>query len=102
LHHLDDAACSRLLALVGSVLEPSGRVVALDTIVHKGQHPFARYLAIHDRGKYVRQPTEFLKLAEASFKSVTGELSTAWWMPSIHWCMVLQDPLTETRASDHR
>ena len=94
LHHLDDAACSRLLALVGSVLKPSGRVVALDTTVHNSQHPFSRYLAIHDRGKYVRQPTEFLRLAEASFKSVTGNLPTAWWVPSIYWCMVLQDPLT--------
>jgi len=101
LHHLDDVACNRLLTLVGSVLKPYGRVVALDTIVHNDQHPFARYLAINDRGKYVRHPTEFLKLAEASFESVTGELPTAWWMPSIYWCMVLQQPLTKNRACAH-
>ena len=93
LHHLDDTACSRLLALVGSVLKPSGRVVALDTIVHHGQDPFSRYLAIHDRGQYVRKPTEFVRLAELSFESVTGNLLKAWWVPSIYWCMVLQQPL---------
>ena len=92
LHHLDDSECSQLLTLIRSVLVPSGRVVALDTTVHNRQHPLSRFIATSDRGNYVRQPAEYMKLAEYSFESVTGECPTAWWFPSIFWCMQLQKP----------
>ncbi len=93
LHHLDDEACHSLLSAIRASLNPGGRVVALDTVVHKDQHSLEHWLAIHDRGEFVRTPEAFLDLARPHFESVEGLLPEASWTPSIYWVMTMRQPV---------
>jgi len=92
LHHLDDTSSQKLLKLIASILTPKGRVVALDVAVHDEQRRFDHFLAINDRGKFVRRPEDFTLLARPFFGSVIGSHIKAWWIPSIHWYMTLREP----------
>ena len=92
LHHLDDVACSDLLALTASSLKSQGRVMALDTVIHDRQNYFERRMAESDRGQYVRRPEDFKSLAYPAFSTISGRLIHAWWIPSIYWAMILKNP----------
>lgn len=93
LHHLDDAACEGLLDLVARSLAPSGRVVALDTVLYEGQSTVARLLAKNDRGDFIRYPEAFLALARRRFAKVEHRIiGDTWRMPSSHFLMVLAEP----------
>ncbi|WP_353398966.1 class I SAM-dependent methyltransferase [Hydrogenophaga sp. 5NK40-0174] len=93
LHHLDDQSCHSLLGAIAASLRPGGRVVALDTVIHEGQHRFEHWLAVHDRGEFVRTPEAFLDLAKPHFESVQGQLPKASLTPSIYWVMTMRKPI---------
>lgn len=90
LHHLTDSECDALLSLVSRCLRPGGRVVTLDTVVHDHQGSFERWLALKDRGQYVRTPSGFEALAKLHFSDVRGTLTSLPRVPSIYYAMVLQ------------
>ncbi|EYF02107.1 class I SAM-dependent methyltransferase [Chondromyces apiculatus] len=94
LHHLDDAQCNDLLALMGRSLVPGGRVVSLDTVLFDGQSRVSRFLARNDRGEFVRSPEAFRALARRHFARVESRLhGDTWRMPSAHFSMVLSEPI---------
>jgi SAM-dependent methyltransferase len=70
LHHLDDAHVDAVLAAAARVLAPSGRLVALETTVTPESPLVARALAAADRGRHVRPPEEYGRLAAARFARV--------------------------------
>ena len=53
LHHLDDASVIRLLEHLSELLTDDGRVHVLELLMPDAPSP-ARFLARHDRGRYVR------------------------------------------------
>jgi SAM-dependent methyltransferase len=63
LHHLDDATALDLLRLAKASLKPGGKVLCFDGAFHPKQNAFARYLLKEDRGKFVRSPEAYEKLA---------------------------------------
>lgn len=71
LHHLDDAGAHALFELARKVLAPGGRLVTLDGCFVAGQSRIARFLLSRDRGRFVRTEDEYLRIARASFGSVT-------------------------------
>ncbi len=89
LHHLTDPECSALLSVLSRCLRPGGRVVTLDTVVHERQGSFERWLALNDRGQYVRNPSGFEALAKVHFSDVQGSLPDLPRVPSIYYAMVL-------------
>ncbi len=90
LHHLTDTECSALLSVLSQCLRPGGRVVTLDTVVHERQGSLERWLALNDRGQYVRSPSAFEALAKLHFSDVQGTLPSLPRVPSIYYAMVLK------------
>lgn len=81
LHHIDDATAREALAFAAEWLAPGGRLVALDPVLIKRQHPVARALARLDRGKHVRTLHGYRTLGISAFpdaavnvRNVSGQL----------------------------
>lgn len=74
LHHLDDPAVERLFALAYAALRPGGRFVTWDCAFVEGQHPLARLLISMDRGRAVRRPEGYCRLAQRHFAHVESRL----------------------------
>jgi SAM-dependent methyltransferase len=64
LHHLDDAEARALFRSAAGALAPGGRLVAVDPALTADQHAIARFLIARDRGRNIRSPSQYEKLAE--------------------------------------
>lgn len=71
LHHLNDQASSEILGTVPKFLNPGGRLVVGDPIFYQGQSYLARFSASMDRGKYVREQSDYLRLLQQHFRKTT-------------------------------
>lgn len=74
LHHLDDGQVRELAGLASRALKPGGRLVTLDPCLVEGQSPIARFLALRDRGRNVRDLEGYRTLVAPAFASVTPEV----------------------------
>ncbi|WP_421657490.1 class I SAM-dependent methyltransferase [Leptothermofonsia sp. ETS-13] len=74
LHHLDDDEAIQLFQLARKALKPGGRFVSIDSCYVKQQSPIARFIISMDRGRYVRQEQEYVKLASNVFSSITVDI----------------------------
>lgn len=72
LHHLNDAEANDLLRMANVRLRPGGRLVTLDTCLIDRQKTIARWLALGDRGRYVRGQDEQLRLMRSVFPGATA------------------------------
>lgn len=89
LHHLSDAEAGRLLAFGRERLRPGGRLVALDCVRRRGQHPIARLLIALDRGRFVRDAPGYTALARGAFAQVeTNTYDNLLRVPYSHFVMV--------------
>jgi SAM-dependent methyltransferase len=70
LHHLSDAAATRLFAFCRERLRDGGRLVTLDNVYWPGQHPLARFLISLDRGRFVRSASGYDSLARSAFTNI--------------------------------
>jgi ubiquinone/menaquinone biosynthesis C-methylase UbiE len=67
-HHLPDAAAGAVLAEMGRVLRPSGRVVVLEATWPRRWYNATGWLARRlDDGRFVRHPRDYERLFEGSF-----------------------------------
>lgn len=76
LHHLDDAGALRLLELAKTSLKQTGRLLALDGVFHEGQSRLSKLMVSWDRGRFVRNEEDYLKLARSVFPVVKHEILT--------------------------
>ncbi len=98
LHHIDDAAAERILATAARVLASGGRLVTLDTCIHKKQNPVAYVAAKLDRGRMVRRPGEYGALISRHFKNVTVSLrEDLIRLPYSHLFIEASDPVVDAR-----
>jgi len=74
LHHLDDERAAKLFGLAHRSLRPGGRLITYDGCFVPEQSKTARWLLTHDRGKFVRTPEAYLRLAAARFPEVQAHL----------------------------
>lgn len=94
LHHLDDAQCDDLLGLAAAVLNPGGRVVAVDVCYTEGQGRVSRWMSDNDRGEYVRHTSVFEEMARKHFGVVRTELlETVERVPTALWQMLMSQPV---------
>jgi SAM-dependent methyltransferase len=70
LHHVDDAEAHRILDFASSSLRPGGRFVALEPHLHAGQHPISKLLVSSDRGRFVRDESDYVDLCRSAFQYV--------------------------------
>jgi SAM-dependent methyltransferase len=87
LHHLSDEEVESLFELVAAALKPGGRLVSIDACLVTPQNPIARFLIRHDRGRNVRSPAEYERLARRWFPEVKGRVRHRSWVPYTHWIM---------------
>jgi SAM-dependent methyltransferase len=74
LHHLDNAQADKLLDLARRALRPGGRLVTYDGCYVPDQSRIARWMLSRDRGKFIRAPEEYQRLAAAHFSKVDASL----------------------------
>ena len=74
LHHLSDQECIDLFTLAYNSLKTGGRLITLDGCYIEGQPRLARYILSKDRGLYVREPRQYLDLAERVFTDVISDV----------------------------
>lgn len=70
LHHLDDNQAISLFKLARRALKPGGRLVTYDGCFVAGQAKLARFVVSRDRGQFVRECAEYVKLAAQVFPEV--------------------------------
>jgi 2-polyprenyl-3-methyl-5-hydroxy-6-metoxy-1,4-benzoquinol methylase len=70
LHHVDDDSAGQFFALASQHLGRSGRVVTIDPCRHPAQRMAARLLVSADRGRWVRTPSHYERLARKEFDEV--------------------------------
>jgi SAM-dependent methyltransferase len=74
LHHLDDPQALGLFRLAARALRPGGRLVTLDGCWVPEQSRVARWFLAGDRGKNIRTPDEYLRLAREVYADVTPSI----------------------------
>jgi SAM-dependent methyltransferase len=67
LHHLDDQSALRLLGGAKAALGQGGRFVSVDPAAISDERTAARLLVSWDRGRHVRGPSEYKRLAKSVF-----------------------------------
>jgi|SRR5665213_123517 len=83
LHHLEDEEAISLVAQARRLLAPNGRFVTVDGSWARGQSWFARLLLSYDRGRNVRDPDGYYRLARHSFEHVKIDIRhDVLWIPS--------------------
>ena len=82
LHHINDEESKKLFEVASYSLKPGGYLVTLDGVYIKNQSKIAKYIISKDRGKNVRTPEEYTKLANSYFSKVeTFILNDAYRIP---------------------
>lgn len=74
LHHLNDHEVHKVLSGACKVLQPEGRLVIVEPLIAKGQHPIARLLAELDRGRFVRSSEEYRELISSPLDISTATI----------------------------
>jgi SAM-dependent methyltransferase len=94
LHHMSDDQSRKLLQLASRALAPDGVVISVDTCFEPSQGAVSRWMSRNDRGEHVREPEQFVALAEQAFGKVDGEVvSGVTRIPSSHWMMRMRMPV---------
>lgn len=67
IHHLSDPEVAGVLQKACGLLRPGGRFVSYDPCFTNPQHPVARWIHRHDRGRFVRFDAEYERLVSQVF-----------------------------------
>jgi SAM-dependent methyltransferase len=73
-HHLDDREATRLFQIAYDALKSGGKMVTLDGVWTSDQSAAARWLLARDRGEYVRNEREYVKIASQVFENVRASV----------------------------
>ncbi len=87
LHHLDDDQAASLFDTALNALKDGGRLLACDPCFIPRQNPVARFLIRRDRGKGVRTPQEYERMARTHFAEVRGDVRHGAFVPWTYWNM---------------
>jgi len=70
LHHLEDHLAASIPEQASRLLRPGGAFCSLDPCFVPGQHPFARWMIEHDRGRSVRTEAGYRGLASRWYAEI--------------------------------
>jgi SAM-dependent methyltransferase len=70
IHHLNDAEAGKLFELARRALRPTGRMVTFDGCYVPQQSRIAHWMLANDRGKFVRNREDYLRLASTHFTKI--------------------------------
>ena len=97
LHHLEDDAARKVFLIAREVLAEKGRLVTLDAVFLEKQNVIAKFIISKDRGKNVRTPEAYDKIARSVFpgveKNISGDLFRVPYSHIIMHCSKKETPL---------
>jgi SAM-dependent methyltransferase len=70
LHHLDDKQAAATITLCKHVLNSEGSLVTLDPYRRPGESFIAEFLLNRDRGRFIRNRSDYLRLVSHAFSTV--------------------------------
>jgi cyclopropane fatty-acyl-phospholipid synthase-like methyltransferase len=73
-HHLDDQEARQLFQVAYDALKSGGKLITFDGVWTNDQSAAARWLLERDRGEYVRNETEYVKIASEVFANVRASV----------------------------
>jgi hypothetical protein len=73
-HHLDDQEARQLFQIAFDALKSGGKLITFDGVFTNDQSAAARWLLIRDRGEYVRNEGEYVKIASQVFVNVKATI----------------------------
>lgn len=73
-HHVDDEEARQLFQIAYDALKSGGKLVTIDAVWTDDQSPTARWLVARDRGKYVRNEQEYVKIASQVFTDIRSSV----------------------------
>ncbi len=73
-HHLDDQEARQLFQIAYDALKSGGKLITLDGVFTSDQSAAARWLLVRDRGEYVRNEGEYVKIASQVFVNVKASI----------------------------
>jgi len=76
IHHLPDGGVISTLRKIRCLLSPGGRFVSYDPCFTNPQHPVARWIHRHDRGRFVRSDYEYERIVSEVFPSYKRHIRT--------------------------
>ena len=76
IHHLSDNEATTVLRSIRALLRPGGRFVSYDPCFTVGQHPMARWIHRHDRGRFVRFENQYDQLISQVFSEYSRDIRT--------------------------
>lgn len=74
LHHLSDKESEDLFRISHLYLRDNGYIVTVDSAYHEDQSAIDRWLVSKDRGRNVRTPEQYTRLAKKYFEKVESEI----------------------------
>jgi ubiquinone/menaquinone biosynthesis C-methylase UbiE len=99
LHHFDDEQAYMLLNNVSAMMKPGARLITVDAARTPDQRLIARLLVSSDRGRFVRSPDGYERLARRVFSHVELHVRhDLMRLPYTHLFMECSDP-QETAAT---
>ena len=69
-HHLEDAEARQLFQTAYDALKPGAKLVTIDGVWTNSQSPAARWFLARDRGEFVRNEREYVKIASQVFSDI--------------------------------
>lgn len=81
LHHLSDSESLAILNTAKNMLKKDGRLVTLDPCFELHQNIFARFLISQDRGKFVRNFSQYRDLLNQVFLITNGSIEHTKFIP---------------------
>ena len=73
-HHLDDQEARQLFQIAYDALKSGGKLITFDGVWTNDQSAAARWLIARDRGQYVRNEREYVKIASEVFANVRASV----------------------------
>ena len=73
-HHLDDQEARQLFQIAYDALKSGGKLITFDGVWTNDQSAAARWLLARDRGEYVRNEREYVKIASEVFANVKASV----------------------------
>ena len=73
-HHLDDQEARQLFQIAYDALKSGGKLITFDGVWTNDQSAAARWLLARDRGEYVRNEREYVKIASEVFANVRASV----------------------------
>lgn len=89
LHHLSNEECKLLFETALIALKSNGKLITLDGCFVPNQNIISKFFLKLDRGEFIRNENEYIKLSKKSFKNVKSSINNNYF--NIPYTCIVQE-----------